>query len=404
MTVSRHEYSLDVVGASYRVALSSGEVTLDESWSPYVQASVTIPLPPPHVLAALDPRADARCYLSMSVAYGTSETLSTLSTSWAGGTLAAWTSDLAGQSLSDWSVQYGQPYNADDRAPSRRTMALGVRSRVINYETATVRIDLASDEMLLQDLALVATSPVQPGGATVRHAVGLVLSRIGAALVPGGADAPLEVDAAAWTPGQSAWDYLRPLVDAAGLRLYCDELRLWHLVEPLSPVAGSLSLDESTLTLLEESVSRDEGWYDAVIITYRWRDSSDVDRVRYDSAITAGYSRVLALEYERPWPGAGAARAILARARGRGRIEAATTVSDYRATPGQVLTVTTSTTPIQSGLVTRVSWDMDSDEMQIRSRDLTDTPRSAWVLIPSGISWDAIPAGMSWPALEFQEV
>src|SRR5690606_29127498 len=35
----------------------------------------------------------------------------------------------------------------------------------------------------------------------------------------------------AWRPGESLWDFLQPLMEASGLRLFCDEERAWRLVD-----------------------------------------------------------------------------------------------------------------------------------------------------------------------------
>lgn len=398
--ISAHEYELEVVGTGHRVSLTQGDVTLDESWSPYVQASVTIPLPPPEVLAALDPRTGARCRLTLTRRFGSSRPIADLSADWSGLTLAGVSSHYAGQSLAAISTRYGTPYNAFGLRPSTtRRLNLGVRTRPTDYGAGRVQITLASDEALLQDMALVANDPRSPANATARAAVQMVLSSIGATLSADGGDGVLESDSVAWTPGQSAWDYVTPLVQAAGLRLWCDERRVWHLAEPLSPTEGVLSLAETSMAELEDDLTRDGDWYDAVHITYRWRDSSDIERIRYDLATVPGYSRVLALEYARPWPGYGAAAAMLRRTTGRGRVQAVTTVSDYSATPGQVLVVTYPGNPIRTGLVSRLTWDLGTDEMQVQSRDLTDTPPGAWSLIPAGVRWADIPAGMTWPNL-----
>ncbi|MFD4990770.1 hypothetical protein ACFWH7_19585 [Cellulosimicrobium cellulans] len=403
--ISEHVYVVEAVGTGHRVSPVSGTATLDESWSPYAQGDLTIPLPADSaVLGALDPREDARVRLTLTQRFGEAFTLADV-TAGSGSSIAAWTADLAGGSLGTWSERYGRPYNAAGLRPStRRRLNLGVRRRNARYAEGVVDLELASDEALLQDYALAETTPAQPAGATVRQAAQMVLARIGAVLGDGPDDGPIEADAAPWMPGQTAWDYIVPLVQSAGLRLYCDEHRTWHLVQPLAPTAGGLALSGATMTVLEDQLSRDDGWYDAVVITYRWRDTSDVERVRYDVATTENYTKTLALEYDRPYPGPGAAASILARARGRGRIEAATTVSDYSAQPGQAVSVTATGIPIQTGITTRVTWDLTTDEMQVRTRDLIDTPPNAWVLAPAGLRWTDVPAGTSWNDFDLTEV
>lgn len=404
--ISRHEYLLEIIGAGHQVSPVSGTVTLDESWSPYVQASLTIPLPnDPDVLNALDPRTGSRVRITLAQRFGGSEPLSVLSEQFAGMTLADVSAAWDGLNLSGISGQYGRPYNAFGTRPStNRRLFLGVRDRNVRYSSATVDLQLASDEARLMDLANLDRTPRAPEGVTVRGCVQLVLDAIGAVLTPGTDDGVPEADAVSWMPGQTAWDYVDAIVKAAGLRLWCDEAGRWLLTQPLAPTEGALAISGSSVTELEEDVSRDEGWFDSVVVIYRWRDSGGVERERYDIASLPNASRTYTVEYNRPWPGDGAAAAILARARGRGRIMAASGVSNYDATTGQALTVSTAYAPIQTGLTTRVEWDLATDEMQVRSRDLVDTPPSAWALIPPGYAWEDIPVGTDWTELNPEEI
>jgi hypothetical protein len=320
-------------------------------------------------------------------------------------TLADATTRFPGLPLTYLSGLFGRPYNSFGmRATVSRRLDLGVRDLVFNHAQGTVNIKLASDEARLMDLSLLQTEPLAPAGATVRAAVEMVLAYIGAVITPGTEDGPIESDAIYWQPGQSAWDYISPLVNSAGLRLYCNENGRWHLTQPLAPVEGALTFNETTMLEFEDQITRNEDWFDSVVVVYKWRDSSNVERTRYDIAREANATSTYTVEYNRPWPGDGAAAAILKRGRGRGRVEAVTAVSNYGATPGQTLLVTTSGRPIQTGLVTRVQWSMGTDTMQVRSRDLIDTPPNAWALVPPGTDWQDIPTGMSWNELDFEVV
>ncbi|MFD6091321.1 hypothetical protein ACFWGN_04275 [Oerskovia sp. NPDC060338] len=397
MTISRHLYALEVLGTGHRVSATGGEVTLDESWSPYVQGTVQIPLPAQEVLDAIDPRVDARVRLTLRCVFGEPWPVSAL-TADVGGSVAASTAAGAG-SVAAVTARYARPYNLAGMRPStRRRLNLGVRSRPVDRLAGTVVLTLASDEALMQDYGLVSTVAIAPDAPTVREAVLLVLSRVGGVLAPGAQDAAIEADAAAWTPGTSGWDYLTPLVQAAGLRLWCDEGGAWQLTQPLAPAPGALAFSTSTnLTRLEDTIDRDAGlWYDAVVVIYRWRDGAGTEQTRYDVAGLPRPRRTYTVTFERPFPGPGAAAALLARARGRGRVYAPSAVSDYSATPGQVATITAPGAPIQTGMASRVSWSLDEDTMQVRTRDLIDTPTTAWVFLPAGQSWLDSPVGESW--------
>lgn len=398
--ISQHIYSMEVLGNGARPKILDGNVTLDELNIPYAQASLKIALPAPEVLDALDPRAGGRVRLTLTQRFGRSERISTLSQDITG-TLADYSA--AFENLTGLTNTYGIPYNDFGMRPSTsRRFNLSVRSVTTNYVEGTVDIDLASDEALLDDMSLVATAPLAPNGISARAAVTMVLESIGATLTAGPDDGTLEADSVYWTPGQTAWDYVKPLVDAVGLRLYCDERRRWHLVQPLAPTEGMLNLSDLNSYVLDDYVSREADWYDAVVVAYKWKDSSNVDRVRYDVASQPGYSRVYAVEYDRPWPGDGAAAALLKRVSARGRVDTVTSISNYDAMPGQALSIGLPNENVQTGLVANVEWSLSTDQMTVRSRDLIDTPPNAWALLPTGVAWQDIPVGVDWQDLEIE--
>lgn len=385
------------VDTSIPLDVIDAQITLDEAWSPYAQARLTCAVPPLTTLDDIDPRLGRRVRVRLLQRFGESDPLSALSAAWAGTTLATQTIALAGTFLTGLSSTYGQPYNAQGtRASTRRSLDLVLRSREVDHTTGTMYLTAASDESLLQDYALVATAPAGPGSTSVRAICAWVLGEVGLVLYPGSEDGTVEATGTDWQPGQSAWDYLRPLVDAAGLRLWCDDQRNFYLTDPANGTSGGVSISAKYATGATDALDREQGWHDAVVITYRWRDAAGNDQTAYDAAATAGYSKVLALTYDRPWPGNGAAGAVLDRVMGRGRAQSLGAVSDYGATPGMALTVTLPSTPIQTGLVASVTWQVPDDEMRLTARDLITTPITAWVYTPAGTAWNEIPVGTDW--------
>ncbi|MGV8851710.1 MAG: hypothetical protein ACOH1M_03970 [Rhodoglobus sp.] len=208
------------------------------------------------------------------------------------------------------------------------------------------------------------------------------------------------------TPGTLDWDYVAPLVQAGGLRLFCDEKRDWRLIDPLTySVPGQINVAAGTnATSGRDTISRQqEDWFDAVVIEYRWTDDEGLPKVAYDSA-SAGGTKLLKRVVERPFPGAGAAQSILSLYLGRGRTVDVEALADLTTTPGMALVMSLPGTPIQVGVVSSVTWkwsvDGDSDEMRVGSRGLLDTPSTAWILQPEGYAWQDIPLGQSWPEYE----
>lgn len=173
-------------------------------------------------------------------------------------------------------------------------------------------------------------------------------------------------------PGETDWDFLQPLVQAAGLRLFCDELRRWYLVDPDTyTVAGTIDLDDPKRA--DDRISRDRGdWADKVVVKYSWIGAAGTPQVRYD---VAGSGTMLVLiEWDRPYPGPGAAAAILARYQGRGRVQSILAGAELAASPAMAVTTELPHTPPQEGVISRVRFDLDvsSIAMTITPRDLED--------------------------------
>jgi hypothetical protein len=178
-----------------------------------------------------------------------------------------------------------------------------------------------------------------------------------------------------WTPGRSAWDFLEPIVQAAGYRLWCDEARVWHLAKAWNTQNQVNLSPDNGLTAGVDRISRNEAWYDSVVIEYQWTDRAGVQQKKYD-----GGNSTLLLQYtDTPFPGAGAAASVLRRADGKGRIISPEAINNYLATPGDVVQISLPDSPVQTGLLSNVTWNLPEDRMQIASRGLTDTPANAWL-------------------------
>lgn len=397
MTVSRLVYAAHLGTTGTTVSPTAGTVTLDEGWSPYATADLSIPLPPPDVTAALDPRAGGRVTLALSQQFNSGMSVRDLSRGSRGTEVAEWTVDLADRPLSTWTGRYARPYNRAGHRPShRRTLDLTIRSRDIDYKGATVGLRLASDEALLMDARNLDTVGRIPTTNTAAGVAALALAAIGAAAFLEADDVDLELGSTVWEPGVSAWDYVQPLMDAAGRRLWCDGNRVWHLGHPSGYSGRMIAVTPATVTALTETVDRDGRWCDSVFVTYRWNDSNGDEHVRYDVASNAASRRTRHVEYARPWPGAGAARALLDRESRRGTQVEAAAVADPTSGPGDVLRVTLPDGRVQAGYASRVEFDLGTDTMRVRSRDLADAGPNAWLLAPSGTAWQDIPAGVTW--------
>ena len=410
MTISLHQIEAWV--GTQRLGVKEASITMDESWSPYVQGSVTIPLDM-DMLEELDPRTGARLKIFASQEYGVSDDIESFSTTHAGQTLANLTTLWAGKAIGDFSEWYFAPYNPEgsnklDTLSSiftggtiadittawagltfsdisekyyrsypdginnnhERGFDLTVRSRKIDVADATMTFDVASDEALLQDFALVSAINYSPASLDLRTIVKEVLANIGDALVDGTETATVLADAAIWEPGQTAWDYLQPLTKNVGLRLYCDEKRMWHLISDTATADGLIELfSVGTIKSTAELIDRNtDEWFDAVVLKYTYVNSSGITVTEYDTAAEPNFQKVKLIEYQSAYPGAGAAQRILDRALARGKQQDVTAVSNYAVSPTTECTIYITGYPTINSYIQAVTWNFPSDEMTIKTR------------------------------------
>lgn len=415
MTISLHDIEawvgtqkLDVIDAS---------ISMDESWSPYVQGQIQTVLNE-DLLDDLDPRTGGRIHIYVSQAYGLSDKLSELTAAYSGDTIADVTAEWTGQTLADISATYFHPFNASfsnklstlsstyggmtiaeitanwdgltvadiserywRSYPSgiynnyRRGFDLTIRSRETNIVDGTLTMQLSSDEALLQDYALVSSLNFSPSSLQLRNIIKEVIANIGGYLVDGANDATVDASAALWAPGQNAWDYLEPLVQKAGFRLYCDERRNWFLVDDTFTQPGIVELfSQGTITNTSDNISRDnDEWFDAVVVKYVWTDLSGATIETYDTAAVEGFKKVKLIEIQSNYPGAGAAQRILDRAIARGRQLDVTAVSNYNVTPSTECDIYIVGYPTENVVVQAVTWNYPGDTMTIKTRQPVTT-------------------------------
>lgn len=381
--ISRHSVTAQLNNGE-NVKGISGSFTVDEGWSPYVQA--TLVCKTPASLVGVDPRGAARVLLRVGQTFGDSPKVSALTALFAGpakrvsGVTAAW----VGKSIAQITAMFFIPFNGFGiRASTRRFANLGLRRRSIDRLADTVTLTLASDEALLQDYALVGGATFTPQIVSVeypfvdlRSTVMSVLELIGTMLHTSGPifTANIDPETSKWSPGQSAWDYLAPLVQKAGGRLWCDEQRRWFLTQANLTTPGLVPLSyANTAVDIRDEINRDGDWCDAVVVIYKWSvplNGGGVQQfVQYDTAAISSPTRVRTFTYEDTiFPGTGAAQQILTRALSLGRSLEVSALSDYTLSPGQATTVTTLPGDVTAVVVTAVTFNWPANEMSIKTR------------------------------------
>lgn len=188
-------------------------------------------------------------------------------------------------------------------------------------------------------------------------------------------DRPAE--ALLWRAGQSAMEFLHPLLQASGLRLVCDEQRRWTLRDDTYRAPGAVSIrDGVNLVDGEENISRDdESWFDARVTRYGWTDRNGVRQTRDDAyALTPSFTRATLMEIEAPYPGPGRSQYAVQRAQGRGRDVKVEAMADWTVAAEAPLEARLQGSPVLEGTVQSVRFDLASDRMQITSRTVELRP------------------------------
>jgi hypothetical protein len=367
---------LDVVG---------GDLTFDESWSPYVQGRIVVPVPDAASLAALDVRERARVRVRMARRFSTTFTLADIDDLVNPTEVADYDPWVTGHDVAYLGEQLSTPYNASGFAGTVvRRANLAVLDASTDWAAGQTTVELASDEALAQLTSHTTQGVRHPteflGFPDTLTAVQEALRFIGAHAETVDDDAvyPLTDDAASWEPGVSIWDYADPLVQQAGLRLWADEHRHWRLFPPMiDPTGPDRVVGPEDVVRIDDVLSARQGWAEAVIVTYRWADPATGESlVQWDIATAVPYPYALRhVQYnDRAYPGPGAAAALLARARARGHQVVVTAALDPAVSPGDTLIATDPAATEFTGPVSAVRFDLAAAEMTITSRDIIADP------------------------------
>ena len=188
-----------------------------------------------------------------------------------------------------------------------------------------------------------------------------------------------------WAAGVSAWEFLEPLTAAAGLRLFCDERRRWHLVNPAEhTVPGRFSARVGNTVDATDLIDREdeEAGITGVVCRFSWTDADGTARSATDRAGVAG--KVKVLEFDRA-PSPGVAAAHLSKVQGQNRTQDVTVQVDYTVRPGQEIQITLPGIAPQIGTVTRANFELATGLMSVKSAGLRETPEGAINLLTGTI-------------------
>lgn len=370
--IDRHEIAVTIGGQP--VTVLEAETTLDRGWAPYVQGTLTILAP--SIAGLLDPRTRPPVLVQHRRRYSDSRTVGEVSALHAGLTVGQVSSLYAGESVEEMSAQYRTSWNPGGPhgvAPGLRCAGWLTAARRSRTDPDVWEIRWAGDEV--RALGAIRTHQSTPApGTTVRQLVADVLAAAGlGTLDPGGATAgesAADEDGAQpeWEPGVSVWEYLEPVVTAAGYRLYADERAVWRLVDDTT-TTGACTIGPAAVEV-EDDWDVDNGrFFDTAVIVYEWETAGGARRRTVDAYSTgtiSGYVEHVNGRMTRR----GRAKRIVQRARSRALAQAWEQVADYAIRPGQAATLAPDGT---TGLVDKVAYRYPAARSAVTVLDPTPT-------------------------------
>ncbi|KQQ22872.1 hypothetical protein ASF48_06970 [Rathayibacter sp. Leaf299] len=353
----------------------AGSLTLDERNVPFVEADLTIPLPDFDTLRLLDPRTLQRVRIEITKRFDGGEPLSiaVLTSRYRGRGLAGMSQDYApSKQIAVLSESLINRWNGPN-PPEDQTLYtdLYLMEAEADYQRDEMTLVLAGEEALLMQDASSGQTPYAPGNEFLGTIVSYVLQNtVGRVLLSEDLPYPkVDPEASVWEAGVTAWDYLKPMVEAAGKQLWCDHLGYWHLKsQNVGP--RTHSFERENVTSMSDVRSRLNTWGDAVIVKYSWDDANGDAQTRIDYAKSVpDPTKPRVFERESPYPGPGAASTLLRFVRTRGQDVRLTAVSDYTVYPGDSVNLRLPDGTRLTKVVASVSYSFDSDEMTVVTRD-----------------------------------
>jgi hypothetical protein len=307
-----------------------------------------------------------------------------LSEAWAGQHASDRSTAWAGQHASDLTAAWYAAWGSGDRPSDTLTADLVVRRRRAVFADATLEVTAVSDELLAQGEHVFAVRPAEPLSTRIRA----LLTAAGITVTGEDLTAGDTVTAAALTSNietfkTSVWDLCSRAAVAAGLRLFCDEHRTWHLLA--TAAAPTTTVTVTRATMADDTIDLDGDYADAYGVLLTGTDAgapcflltSAPDplpagpiRLAFDvedhPEITGGVFSVDA----RPTTARLAAQ--YQRLSSQGRTVTATAPADPTLRPSVAITTGAPSLPALDGVLAAVTFTIPEDTMNITTRSTVE--------------------------------
>lgn len=254
---------------------------------------------------------------------------------------------------------------------------LMLRKITKDYISGQTTLELTSNEAILLD-SIGYPTDLFFSFTSLRDIINYVLADtidVFTQLQPGTADATYSpAYVFKWLPNQTAWDVLNALVTAANLVLYCDEKGDWYLEQALA-VTGELYLkDDDNITTLSSTIDRNsQTFFDYAVVEYRNEGSLPVYKNFGVSGFPISKDAYFLVENVTPPPAPdNAAQAMVWRAVTRGEIYEVEAIANYDARPRQTMTIDVTGEPNKTAIIQSITWSLPSARMSVDIRDLQE--------------------------------
>lgn len=319
-------------------------VTFSEDWSPRIQGSLTAPIGEyPGLVALLDPRVDTVCMPRAGyVVPGVDPDVHFMATT----KITSVTSPDSGGSIA---VSFDSV-----EALAQDCLFFGP--------------DIAYSFAGVKEAVAYMISYAQPGGPGITSSV------------IGNANQPTLTAGITFEAGRSMWSLIDDLALVAGVRVQADDTGGWRITRKVS-AAGAVVMDftagpeNSIVEKITDGITRD-GFFNAALIRYEWRDSAGADKTIYGGFPVGGAAAGWGLKahYEtRPGPvtqaqANAAAKAIVRALSARGDSYTLDTVAAYWLRDGDTVKVRLSSGATALHIVRSVTFNMASGTMSVVTR------------------------------------
>lgn len=351
--------------------VSSLQVSLSDTWAPYVQGTLVAKLPPAPVLTELDPRQAHPPMLSVVIVRSFGDDRNRIA-KWAeltpGSTVKLSDLTALGFGAASWSTGHAEHFNGAPVSGQEIRLSLAVDGLDTDERDGTLTLDLGGAELRLQDMPAERTATLL--GDRLRDPINEVLTMLDlGALGPGGEMTYLPP---VWEEGSTAWDVLSRWLDGIEYRLIFDETGRWRLVNRDS-TRDAPPVTLAGLTQLSRKLTRRD-WHDGVLVIWRWEGpdpSNPTETVPFTFREYSGsttWTRPLIVERDAQYPGPWLADELWRRYSRKGEVHQYTAPADLTVRPLDTLTITDSA-GTRTATITTVTLAFPAAKLTVSTRE-----------------------------------